>query len=177
MVRSLYVSAVFSDPVGSKVHPPPPSANNVRSTIGCRRARRVTHHRELRKTCALGGTVSAQRGGGERDRTRCGRLRNSTELGFISAQLTVLFRVSLPGQASHAAQVARRLVDAAADAHLDAPALVVRAVEALEGYAVAVHERMAAERAELERRGVDTATFQRDLERGTRSPPPDQAGL
>ena len=82
-------------------------------------------------------------------------------------------RVDLPGQASHAAQVARRLVDAAADAHLDAPAVVVRAVEALEGYAVAVHERVAAE---LQRRGVDAATFQRDLERGTRSPPPDQAG-
>ena len=32
-------------------------------------------------------------------------------------------RVDLPGQASHAAQVARRLVDAAADAHLDAPAV------------------------------------------------------
>jgi hypothetical protein len=84
-------------------------------------------------------------------------------------------RVDLPGQASHAAQVARRLV-AAADAHLDAPAVVVRAVEALEGYAVAVHERVQAERAELQRRGVDTATFQQDLERGTRSPPPDQAG-
>jgi hypothetical protein len=41
--------------------------------------------------------------------------------------------VDLPGQASHAAQVARRLVDDAADAHLDAPAVVVRAVEALEG--------------------------------------------
>ena len=54
--------------------------------------------------------------------------------------------------------------------------MVVRAVEALEGYAVAVHERVQAERAELQRRGVDTATFQRDLERGTRSPPPDQAG-
>jgi hypothetical protein len=85
-------------------------------------------------------------------------------------------RVDLPGQASHAAQVARRLVDAAADAHLDAPAVVVRAVEALEGYAVAVHERVQAERAELQRRGVDTATFQQDLERGTRTPPPDQAG-
>jgi hypothetical protein len=85
-------------------------------------------------------------------------------------------RVSLPGQASHAAQVARRLVDAAADAHLDAPAVVVRAVEALEGYAVAVHERVQAERAELQRRGVDTATFQQDLERGTLGPPPDQAG-
>src|SRR5206468_1393611 len=72
-------------------------------------------------------------------------------------------RVNLPGQASHAAQVARRLVDAAADAHLDAPAVVVRAVEALEGYAVAVHERVTAERAELQRRGVDTATFQQDL--------------
>jgi hypothetical protein len=84
-------------------------------------------------------------------------------------------RVSLPGHASNAAQVARRLVDAAADAHLDAPAVVVRAVETLEGYAVAVHERVAAEQAELQRRGVDTATFQRDLERGTRSPP-DQAG-
>ncbi len=34
-------------------------------------------------------------------------------------------RVDLPGQASHAAQVARRLVDAAAAAHLDAPAVVV----------------------------------------------------
>jgi hypothetical protein len=56
-------------------------------------------------------------------------------------------RVGLPGQASHAAQVARRLVDAAADAHLDAPAVVVRAAEALEGYAVAVHERVQAERA------------------------------
>jgi hypothetical protein len=44
-------------------------------------------------------------------------------------------RVTLPGQASHAAQAARRLVDAAADAHLDAPAVVVRAVAALEGYA------------------------------------------
>jgi hypothetical protein len=85
-------------------------------------------------------------------------------------------RVSLPGQASHAAQVARRLVDAAADAHLDAPAVVVRAVEALAGYAVAVHERVTAERADLERRGVDAATFQQDLERSTRSPPPDQAG-
>jgi hypothetical protein len=85
-------------------------------------------------------------------------------------------RISLPGQASHAAQVAQRLVDAAADAHLDAPAVVVRAVEALEGYAVAVHERVQAERAELERRGVDTATFQQDLERGTLSPPPDQVG-
>ena len=84
-------------------------------------------------------------------------------------------RVSLPGQASHAARVARRLVDAAADAHLDAPAVVVRAVAALEGYAVAVHERVAAERAELQRRGVDTATFQQDLERGTGSSPPDQA--
>jgi len=52
----------------------------------------------------------------------------------------------------------------------------VRAVEALEGYAVAVHERVQAERAELQRRGVDTATFQQDLERGTLSPPPDQAG-
>jgi hypothetical protein len=52
----------------------------------------------------------------------------------------------------------------------------VRAVEALEGYAVAVHERVQAERAELERRGVDTATFQQDLERGTLSPPPDRAG-
>jgi hypothetical protein len=83
-------------------------------------------------------------------------------------------RIDLPGQASHAAQVARRLVDAAADAHLDAPAVVVRAVEALEGYAVAVHERVQAERAELQRRGVDTATFQQDLERGTLSPPPDQ---
>jgi hypothetical protein len=85
-------------------------------------------------------------------------------------------RVDLPGQASHAAQVARRLVDAAADAHLDAPAVVVRAVEALEGYAIAVHERVMAERAELKRRGVDAAAFQRDLERGTLSPPPDQAG-
>jgi hypothetical protein len=85
-------------------------------------------------------------------------------------------RVSLPGQASHAAQVARRLVDDDAAARLDAPAVVVRAVEALEGYAVAVHERVAAEQAELQRRGVDTATFQQDLERGTRSPPPDQAG-
>jgi hypothetical protein len=85
--------------------------------------------------------------------------------------------VDLPGQASHAAQVARRLVDDAAPAHLDAPAVVVRAVEALEGYAVAVHERVAAEQAELQRRGVGAATFQRDLERGTRSPPPDQAGL
>ncbi len=84
-------------------------------------------------------------------------------------------RVDLPGQASHAAQVARRLVEVAADAHLDAPAVVVRAVAALEGYAVAVHERVQAERAELQRRGVDTATFQQDLERGTRSPPPDQA--
>jgi hypothetical protein len=54
--------------------------------------------------------------------------------------------VDLPGQASHAAQVARRLVDDAAPAHLDAPAVVVRAVEALEGYAVAVHERVAASR-------------------------------
>jgi hypothetical protein len=35
---------------------------------------------------------------------------------------------------------------------------------------------VAAEQAELQRRGVDTATFQQDLERGTRSPPPDQAG-
>jgi hypothetical protein len=52
----------------------------------------------------------------------------------------------------------------------------VRAVEALEGYAVAVHERVQAERAELERRGVDTATFQQHLERGTLSPPPDVAG-
>jgi hypothetical protein len=85
-------------------------------------------------------------------------------------------RVSLPGQASHAAQVARRLVDAAADARLDAPAVVVRAVEALEGYAVAVHERVQAERAELQRRGVDPATFQQDLERGTLSSPPEQAG-
>src|SRR6266508_492554 len=84
-------------------------------------------------------------------------------------------RVDLPGQASHAAQVARRLVEVAADAHLDAPAVVVRAVAALEGYAVAVHERVQAERAELQRRGVDTATFQQDLERGTLSPPPDQA--
>jgi len=85
-------------------------------------------------------------------------------------------RVDLPGQASHAAQVARRLVDAAADAHLDAPAVVVRAVAALEGYAVAIHEGMEGERGELQRRGVDTATFQPDLERGTRSPPSDQAG-
>jgi hypothetical protein len=85
-------------------------------------------------------------------------------------------RVDLPSQASHAAQAARRLVAAAADAHLDAPAVVVRAVEALEGYAVAVHERVQAERAELERRSVDTATLQQDLERGTLSPPPDRAG-
>jgi hypothetical protein len=85
-------------------------------------------------------------------------------------------RVSLPDQASHAAQLARRLIDAAAEAHLEAPAVVVRAVAALEGYAVAVHERVQAERAELERRGVDTATFQQDLERGTLSPPPDHAG-
>ena len=34
LVRNLWVSAVFSDPVGSKVHPPPPSANYVRGTIG-----------------------------------------------------------------------------------------------------------------------------------------------
>jgi hypothetical protein len=85
-------------------------------------------------------------------------------------------RVSLPSQASHAAQLARRLVDDAADAHLEAPAVVVRAVAALEGYAVAVHERVQAERAELQRRGGDPATFQQDLERGTRSPPPDLDG-
>jgi hypothetical protein len=33
-----------------------------------------------------------------------------------------------------------------------------------------------AERAELQRRGVDVAAFKQDLERGTLSPPPDRPG-
>jgi hypothetical protein len=83
-------------------------------------------------------------------------------------------RVNVPSEVMHAARTARWAVDHAVYARLDAPAVVVRAVEALEGWAISVQQRVAAEREELERRGVEIARFQRDLERGTLSPPPDQ---
>src|SRR6266508_5008200 len=77
-------------------------------------------------------------------------------------------RVNLPTDANHAAQVARRLVDVAAYAGVEVPDEFARAVELLERFAQAVSRQVEAERAELQRRGVDDATFQRELERAAR---------
>jgi hypothetical protein len=74
-------------------------------------------------------------------------------------------RVNLPTDANHAAQVARRLVDVAAYASVAVSDEFVGAVELLERLAAAISRQVQAERAELERRGVDAATYQRELER------------
>jgi hypothetical protein len=77
-------------------------------------------------------------------------------------------RVNLPTDANHAAQVARRLVDVAAYAGVEVPAEFGRAVELLERFAQAVSRQVEAERAELERSDLDSAHFQRELERPER---------
>jgi hypothetical protein len=77
-------------------------------------------------------------------------------------------RVNLPTDANHAAQVARRLVGVAAYTGVEVPDEFGRAVELLERFALAVSRQVEAERAELERRGGDAATYQRELERAVR---------
>jgi len=74
-------------------------------------------------------------------------------------------QANLPTDANHAAQVARRLIDVAAYAGVEVPDEFGRAVEVLERFALAVSRQVGADRAELERRGVDAATYQRELER------------
>jgi len=76
-------------------------------------------------------------------------------------------RVNLPTDARHAAQTARWALDQAAYARLELPGqdAVAGAVEVLEGWAVAVHERVKAERAQRVLSGMDEGRFQRELER------------
>jgi hypothetical protein len=77
-------------------------------------------------------------------------------------------RVNLPTDLKHAAQLARRALDVAAYARLDAPQAVARAVEVLEGWAVAVDQRVKVEGGELARSDLDAASYQRRLERSQR---------
>jgi hypothetical protein len=77
-------------------------------------------------------------------------------------------RVNLPTDANHAAQVARRTVDVAAYAGVEVPDEFGRAVELLERFALAVSRQVEAERAEQERSDLDSAHFQRQLERARR---------
>jgi hypothetical protein len=79
-------------------------------------------------------------------------------------------RVNLPTDARHAAQLARRLVGVATYCHVPVSAEVLGAVEILEQWAGEVSRQVDAERAELERSGLDDATFQRHLERGGDAP-------
>jgi hypothetical protein len=74
-------------------------------------------------------------------------------------------RVNLPTDAGHVAALARRLVGVARYAAM--PTKVVEGCEraATHAEAVAAAGRVDAERAELARSGLDTASFQREVER------------
>ena len=76
-------------------------------------------------------------------------------------------RVNLPTDVMHAAQLARRALEVAAYARLELPGqdAVVQAVETLEGWAVAIDQRVKAERTRRVLSGMDDAQFQRELER------------
>jgi hypothetical protein len=80
-------------------------------------------------------------------------------------------RVNLPSDARHAARTARWALDHASYARLEAPEAVARAVEALEGWAVAVDQRVKADRARRVLSGMDDARFQRQLEQARKEPP------
>ena len=82
-------------------------------------------------------------------------------------------RVNLPTDANHVARLACRLVDVAAYACVEMPGEFSRAVELLERLASAVSRQVEAERAELERRGGDSAIFQRQLEQAGRESRPE----
>jgi hypothetical protein len=99
-----------------------------------------------------------------------------TEQPITDAQRALLehrwaVRVNLPSDVMHAARTARRAVDVAAYARLDAPEVVTRAVEVLEGWAIAVDQRVKTERAQRVLFGMDDAGFQRQLERGGEQEP------
>ena len=76
-------------------------------------------------------------------------------------------RVNLPTDVMHAAQIARRALEVAAYARLGLPGqdAVVQAVETLEGWAVAIDQRVKADRAQRVLSGIDDAHFQQELER------------
>jgi len=86
-------------------------------------------------------------------------------------------RVNLPTDVMHAAQLARRVLEVAAYARLELPGqdAVVQAVETLEGWAVAIDQRVKADRAQRVLSGMDEARFQRELERVGLQQPHDAA--
>ena len=77
-------------------------------------------------------------------------------------------RVNLPGDAAHAARTARWVSQQAAYAGVARPVEVVQAIEVLEKFALVVGHQVEVDRAELERRGIDPASFQRELEQAAR---------
>jgi len=79
-------------------------------------------------------------------------------------------RVNLPTDVMHAAQLARRALEVAAYARLELPGqeAAAAAVETLEGWAIAVDQRVKADRARRVLSGMDDARFRRELERRQR---------
>jgi hypothetical protein len=76
-------------------------------------------------------------------------------------------RVNLPTDAGHVAALARRLVGGARYAAMPTETVerCERAAEQSEAVAAAIAGRVDTERAELARSGLDTASFQREVER------------
>jgi len=77
-------------------------------------------------------------------------------------------RVNLPTDARHAATIALRLLDVVRYAGLAVPPEVKTAAVRLQQFAGEVERQVTADRAELERSGMDDAHFQRELERAAR---------